>query len=136
MPTLKTIYDSYPEPKSTYQTFTKRLRNNKKEIDAIMPERQSKNSTTTIKRLYESYPQPKCSYVRFCLRIRKGFTPEQAIVLPRVYKKNTRTVESIQEEIKNIINEKEKYREYYDKYCELQREKDRLVRILSVYKNK
>lgn len=90
----------------------------------------------TLKSIYNSYHGPKCSYVRFCLRISKGWKPDDAIVVPRIYKKETRTPEKLQQEIDKLKEDMTQHKKQHDKYRALQKEKDRLVRILSVYKNK
>ena len=92
-----------------------------------------------LKETYNSFDPltyKKCSYACFCMRIHEWISPEKAILATRIYTKKTRTVKGIKEEIETLKKEMSQYRQQHDKYRELQQKKNRLLRILSVYKNK
>ena len=137
MPTLKTIYDSYPQPKCKYYTFTKRLRSNHTEIDAIKSERQG--NTTTIKHLYESYPQPKCSYNRFWVRIKKWLEPDEAIIQRNKYHPRmtrAKKIALLEKQISDLTEKRTKYNQGTKMHSNIQEKKNKLVRSLSVYKSR
>lgn len=93
----------------------------------------------TLKSIYNSYHGPKCSYSRFWFRIQRWTTPDEAIIQRNKYHPRIDRAEKIaklEKEISDLIEKKSKYKPGSKRYIDTQEKKNKLVRILSVYKSR